>query len=201
MKVDEWLRFFKQHREKSLFSLSDLLLLTDESKPSLKVQLTRLVKGGVVTRAVKGWYENPFNTPTPEQIAMVLRYPSYISLEYALAKQGILSQRTHTLTLVTTKLPYTYSTSTNEYEYHQIKPELFSGYRREGKFLIAEPEKALIDLIYIRSVHGNEMSVKTILSLLEDMETEEFDRESLTDYKNLFDGKTRQIVERIGILP
>jgi len=46
VKVDEWLSFFKHHREKSLFSLSDLTQLTGEHAASLSVQLTRLVKAG-----------------------------------------------------------------------------------------------------------------------------------------------------------
>lgn len=53
MKVDEWLNFFKKHKEKKLFSLSDLVQLTGEDKSSLSVQLTRLVKAGVINRAAQ----------------------------------------------------------------------------------------------------------------------------------------------------
>lgn len=200
MKVDKWLQFFKQHSQKSLFSLSDLLVLTGESKSSLGVQLTRLVKADIISRAARGWYENPFNPPNPEQVAMVLRYPSYLSLEYALSKQGVLSQRTLTLTIVTTKNPYTYSTKTEEYEYHQIKPELFFGYEKEGKVLTAKPEKALLDLIHIRLVHSDEMKMDAFLSLLDDMEVEELDEKTLLDYKTSFGKKTEKVLERAGIL-
>ena len=77
MKVDEWLNFFKNHSEKKLFNLSDISQLTGEKKTSLSVQLTRLAKSGVINRAAKFWYENPFNPPSAEEISMVIRYPSY----------------------------------------------------------------------------------------------------------------------------
>lgn len=195
MKMDEWIQFFKKHREKSLFSFSDLLVLTNEDKSSLSVQLTRLVKSETLTRAAKGWYENPFNPPSTEEIAMVLRYPSYLSLEYALSKHGILSQRVHTLTLVTTKNTYTYSTPENEYEYHQVKRELFFGHERQNGIQIARPEKALLDLVYIRVVHSGEMTANAVNSLLDDMETDEFDREIISEYGSSFDERTRQIIE------
>ncbi|KAA0014073.1 MAG: hypothetical protein FE037_03000 [Thermoplasmata archaeon] len=50
LKSDEWLLFFKRHRDKKIFSLSDLSQLTGEDKSSLYVQLTRLVKSGLVKR-------------------------------------------------------------------------------------------------------------------------------------------------------
>lgn len=199
MRANEWIQFFKEHREKSLFSFSDLLVLTDENESSLAVQLNRLVNSGTLTRASKGWYENPFNPPSPEETSMVLRYPSYLSLEYALSKRGILSQRANTLTLITTKNTYTYTTSGGEYEYHQVKEELFFGYDREGKVLIGKPEKALLDLVYIRAVHSGEMTVPIISSLVDDMETDEFDSKLMSKYLDSFDKKTREIVEKIGI--
>lgn len=53
VKVDEWLDFFRQYKEKKLFSLSDFIQLTGENKSSISVQLTRLVKSGVVCRAAQ----------------------------------------------------------------------------------------------------------------------------------------------------
>lgn len=199
MKVNRWLDFFKTHSEKSLFSLSDLLVLTGEDESSIGVQLTRLVNAGIIERVARGWYENPFNPPNPEEISMVLRYPSYLSLEYALSTRGILSQRAVILTLVTTKNTYTYSAAEREYEYHRVKPELFFGYERQGPILIAEPEKALLDLVYIRMVHGGEMKIEDFLSLLEDMETEELDAETLSNYKSKFGKPVEEALERANV--
>ena len=182
MKVDEWLNFFRGHREKKLFSLSDLVQLTGENKSSLSVQLTRLVKANVINRAAQVWYENPFNTPSVEEIAMVVRYPSYISMEYALSKHGILSQMAYTLTLMTTKLPYIYKTKQSVYEYHQISPSLFWGYRQEGTVLTAEAEKALLDLIHIRCVSKGDLKLEGMASLVNDMDINVFNSKRLYQY-------------------
>lgn len=198
MKVDEWLNFFKQHHEKKLFSLSDLVQLTGEKKSSLSVQLTRLVQANIVQRAAQFWYENPFNTPSPEEIAMIIRHPSYLSMEYAISKHGILSQAVHTLTLVTTKLPYIYKNQHTTYEYHQIDKSLFWGYKREGTVLTAEPEKALLDLIYIR--YNKNHNFTAIASLVNDMSIEELNFKKLQEYSKKFNSTTRKIFNQLGLM-
>ena len=200
MKVDEWLNFFKQHSEKKLFSMPDLAQLTGISKVSLSVQLTRLVKAKIVHRAAQVWYENPFNSPTTEEIAMVIRYPSYMSMEYALSKHGILSQATHTLTLITTKSPYTYKTEQTVYEYHQMHKSLFWGYKKEGTVLTAEPEKALLDFIYIRHVKNKELNINGVSSLINDMSLNELNLEKIKEYSKEFTPKTRKILNQLKIL-
>ena len=200
MKVDEWLGFFKQHKEKKLFSLSDLVQLTGEDSSSLSVQLTRLVKADVIRRAAHMWYENPFTSPSVEEISMVIRYPSYLSMEYALSKHGVLSQATYALTLISTKLPYTFRTNQAVYEYHQICKSLFWGYRREGIVLTAEPEKALLDFIYIRCANAGKLPVSGAASLVNDMDLSEFNFEKLYQYSKKFSPRTRKIITELNIL-
>jgi predicted transcriptional regulator of viral defense system len=200
VKVDEWLNFFKKHSEKKLFSLSDLAQLTGISKSVLSVQLTRLVKAKVIKRAAQVWYENPFNTPSNEEIAMAIRYPAYISMEYALSKHGILSQSAYTLTLITTKLPYVYNTKQTLYEYHQITKSLFWGYKKEGTVLIAEAEKALLDLIYIRHIKNKELSIGAISSLTNDMSLDAINLDKLQKYSKEFSSKTRKTLYWLNIL-
>lgn len=199
MKVNEWLAFFKEHQGKKLFSLSDISGLVDEGKASLSVQLTRLVRSGLVVHPVRGWYENPFQPPTKEETAMVIRYPSYLSMEYALSYRGVLSQNVFTFTLVTRKLPYTFRSENCVYEYHQIRKELFWGYRWEGTYLVAESEKALLDLIYLRAVHSKEMDVDSLGSLVEDMEMDELDFIKLYKYAESYDRRTRDILSALEI--
>lgn len=199
MRLDRWLDFFKAHKDKKLFSFSDLVQLTDEDRDSLSVQLNRLVNSGTIERAVRGWYENPFNTPTIEEIAMTIRYPSYLSMEYALSRSDLLSQSVYTLTLVTTRSPYTYSYGGRGLEYHQIKKSLFFGYERRDDVSIAEGEKALLDLIYIRYVKSNEMDLEGILSLTDDMYLDEIDRESIYEYKGKYPKKVSELVERLDL--
>ncbi len=195
MKINEWIKFFKQHNDKKIFSFSDLLQLTTYSRQTLYVELNRLTKQGIINRITKEWYENPFNPPTKEEVAMILRYPCYLSMEYALSRHGILSQTVYTLTLVTTKTPYTYKTKDATYEYHQIKKEFFWGYNKKDDILISEPEKALIDLIHIRYKSKNKE--EKLLSLTRDLYIEELNPEKLYKYAKRFNKRITQLVETI----
>jgi hypothetical protein len=153
----------------------------------------------VVERPVRGWYSNPFAVPTDEELAMVVRRPSYISMEYGLARRGILSQTVHVMTLVTTRLPYTFRRGPRVLEYHQVKKDLFWGYEREGDVLVAEPEKALLDLIYVRLVRGRSMERVGLDSLIDDMYVEDLDDGRLSRYAEAFDTRTKQVIAEISL--
>jgi predicted transcriptional regulator of viral defense system len=199
MKIDKWLDFFKNNKNKSLFSFSDVVILTGENKASIAVQLSRLVKSGIIEHPVRGWYVNPFRAPSNEELAMVIRYPSYLSLEYALSKHGILSQNVFTYTLISTKLPYIYRTNENIFEFHQVKRSLFWGYQKEGFVQIAEPEKALLDLVYIKVVRGRNLNPSALGSLMEDMYLEEIDHKKLFQYADRYDETTLKILSRLMV--
>lgn len=185
---------------KKLFSTSDLCALSGEDRNSVKVQLTRLVERGVIERPVRGWYINPFTTVTPHELAMVIRRPAYISMESALSEHGVLSQRAVVLTLVTTKGPYVFATRDNEFEYHQIKKGLFFGYDPDAAVAMADPEKALLDLIYIRVIKGGSMSSEALDSLLDDMYLEDLDKKRLSEYGSKFDKRTVRVLEEKGLI-
>lgn len=199
MKISEWLGLFREHQEKHLFSTSDLFQLTGEKKDVLEVELTRLVKSGTIERAARGWYSNPFSPPTPEEVAMVLRHPSYISMEYALSFHSILSQITYTITLITQKQPHTYRRGRWAFEYHQTSKRLFWGFRKTDNFFMAEPEKALLDLIYIRLVRRREFDTVGIKSLLDDMYLEDMNRDILRTYAHRFGGGVLKIAEILQV--
>jgi predicted transcriptional regulator of viral defense system len=197
LKMDEWLDLFRTNRGKRLFSLSDLVLLTGDDRSSLTVQLSRLVSSGVIERPARGWYANPFAPPSDEEVAMVIRRPSYLSMEYALARHGVLSQQARVLTLVTPRLPYTVRSGDAVFEYHQVKRSLFRGYGTEGDVMVAEPEKALLDLIYVRHVRGRGMTRGSLDSLADDMYLEELDGARLSLHARAFDVKTRRVLEQL----
>ena len=125
---------------------------------------------------------------------MVLRAPSYLSLEYALSRHGILSQDVHTYTLVTVKLPHTYQSDNGIFEFHQIKRSLFWGFKTEGTIQVAEPEKALLDMIYIRYTRNRNAKEITIHSLMDDMYLEDLDRNKLASFSKKFDNTTRDLI-------
>lgn len=132
--------------------------------------------------------------PTFEEISMVIRNPCYLSMEYALSRHNVLSQRVYTFTLVTTKLPYSFKTGECMFEYHQVKKNLFWGYTTDNDIKTAEPEKALLDLIYVRVVKGRGHKNSYLGSLMDDMCLEDLDQKKLVSYSKRFDKTTRRIL-------
>lgn len=117
--------------------------------------------------------------PEAFEIANFIYQPSYISLESALSNYGILSQFTYTVTSVTTKKTKKLVVEDKEYTYSQIKNELFWGYEKRNNFLIALPEKALLDSLYFLS--------KGIIDLsLEELDITDIDAQRLKDFQNQF---------------
>ena len=88
-----------------------------------------------------------------ENFAIEIYSPSYLSFEWALAKYNILSQKPINLTLATSKRSKKNITPQNILIYHHLQPRLFWGFVREENYLIAEPEKAFLDLAYL-SLNG-----------------------------------------------
>ena len=78
----------------------------------------------------------------------------YVSFISALNLHGIIEQIPQVVTLASLSHTRTLRTKAGVFSVHQIAPALFDGfdwYRGDGSFLIAEPEKALIDSLYLSS--------------------------------------------------
>lgn len=90
-----------------------------------------------------------------EFIATNLVYtPSYLSLEYVLFENNIITENVYTFTLVTTKKTASFSNTFGKFIYRSIKEEFFGDYKLITKdgFTIykASPEKALFDYLYLK---------------------------------------------------
>lgn len=193
MKVQEWLHLFKTHEYIKLFHISFFKQYVDASEASLYKQLYLLVDKGIVTRASRGWYENPFNPPSIEEIAMKLRYPTYISMESLLSDKNILSQGIQKLTLVNLKRAYTYKVKKYLLEYHQLRKDLFwFGFENVNGVQKAYPEKALLDFLYIQYTKKGTKK-ETIFSYMDDMYFEMFNISRLKKYMRKFPPSVEQI--------
>ena len=95
---------------------------------------------------------------SPRELVGVLRPKAYISLESALAEWGISTQSPSSLTCVTTGFPRRFRTPSVRIVYRHIGEHLFWGFEekrtRDGSYKIAEPEKALLDWIYLQRQEG-----------------------------------------------
>jgi predicted transcriptional regulator of viral defense system len=124
----------------------------DYSRNSIYVIMNRLVKKGEVIRITRGIYILPERYGEIDAIANLLYRPSYLSFESALSRYAVLSQIPYTLTFATLRKSKNFTFPDFEVTYRQIKKELFFGYvSLENNLLVATPEKALLDMIYLSS--------------------------------------------------
>ena len=149
--------------EEDIFNYQQLInCLQDYRKP--RERITQFFKSGEIIRIKKGLYtfsEVLRKQPLcKELIANLIYGPSYLSGEYALSYYGLIPERVTTLTSVTIERSKKYETPVGLFSYKKIINPLYpSGIKIEkvGKlsFLIASPEKALIDKVWFdKSFHG-----------------------------------------------
>lgn len=141
-----------QKSGRNIFSLIDLKkLLRIESDNTAYIQANRLTKEGFLDRIAKGVYCLKDRKPADFEIANFLYKPSHVSLESALAYYGILLQVPQVITSVTLKRAKKIRAVNKEFVYFHLNQRYYSDYTREQHFIIATPEKALIDTIFFAS--------------------------------------------------
>lgn len=138
---------------KGYFSALDVQKISSLTPATIKVTLSRMVASEQLIKVGQRLYTTDIKNIDWEKFSVEVYAPSYISFEYALARHNILSQKPHSLTLATSKRTNTVFTRVNELHYHHLNPSHYWGYLYEAGVLIAEPEKAFLDLAYL-SLNG-----------------------------------------------
>lgn len=154
----------------SLLTISDFRKLFNIEKDNTVYKIVaRLNKKGILKKLAKKRYAFTFNMPDDFQIANFLYFPSYISLESALSFYSILSQFPYQITSITSKKTKSLKALDKDFAYFHTKQKLFFGYEKKERFLIAWPEKALLDYFYfcskgLRSFAPDDFNFKNINS-------------------------------------
>jgi predicted transcriptional regulator of viral defense system len=137
---------------------SSFLLAGDRDPADVRRQLSRWKRAGKVVQLRRNVYAValPWRRmePHPFATANELQRPSYVSLESVLAHHGLIPEAVPLTTSVTTGRPGLFETPLGHYDYRHIAPAAFFGYRemrvfQEQTALVAEVEKALLDLAYL----------------------------------------------------
>lgn len=154
-----------------VFSTRDFSMLADISVTFASQMLRRLAAKGRLTRLYQGLWadaEQPeFNLYLVVPL-LTRPHPAAVSMLSALHLHGMIEQIPQVVDVVSTAATKRIKTPVANYFIHQIKPELFTGYeyyRGEGRFLIATPEKALVDSAYFASRKGMRFSTLPELHL------------------------------------
>lgn len=99
-------------------------------------------------------------------IANKIYSPSYISLETALSYYELIPETVYSITSIATKKTKKYLTNIANFSYRTVKPKLFFGYkiikRNSFSYQFAEPEKTLLDFLYLRKDIKKEKEFKAL---------------------------------------
>ena len=149
---------FKLKVKKSPIFSGDVAKLFAADSQIMRNQLLRWKKRGLVIGLRRGLYalsKEERGTPlSRELIAATLYQPSYISLETALSHYKLIPERVVPVTSVTTRKTKTFENEDGLFLYRHLKKNAYFGFRQARDeagfpYFIAEPEKALLDYLYL----------------------------------------------------
>lgn len=182
--------FAKTFRGIPVFSIQDI----EKHFPNFeRDNLLNWQKKGVLLRIRNGWYSLTGEIKTLEHAyftANKIYFPSYLSLESALAYYGWIPEGVFTFTSVTTLKTNVFDTPKGRFRYSTVKPALFFGYKilyMDGRGIkMAEPEKALLDFLYFHPEVQTEVDFDAHRFNLVQMHAD-LDMIKLANYNALFD--------------
>lgn len=174
----------------------DYLLLADcfSGSKSPKKKIFDLKKKGYLQQLKRGQYFNLkskyIQSTAYETIANSIYFPSYVSMEWALQFYGLISDRVTCVTSVTLLRSAVFRTAYAPFSYTHLNKNRYPvGYVTKlspggDHFLIARPEKALMDYVNLKAKNLNVKSGAEIQEFLENdlrLDINEFLRETLTE--------------------
>jgi predicted transcriptional regulator of viral defense system len=179
---------------------SSMLLAGNVDPDVVRMQLSRWVRAQKIYQLRRGLYAiaPPYQKqqPHPFLVANRLQRASYVSLQSALSFYGLIPDVVNSTTNVSTGRPESVDTPLGNFQYRHIKTELLFGYQLmdlgRQTALIATPEKALLDLIYLQP-GGSELDYLKELRL---QHTEILDRELLIRQAGVFNTQKLRLAAR-----
>ena len=148
------MKFIKQ-LNRPIFTTYELTANSGKSRSTTTQALNYLVRQSLIIKICRGiWVESGNDKVSQYSIIpfLISRQRVYVSFISALHLYGIIEQIPQVITLASTSHTRVITTKLGTFSIHQISPKFFKGfdwYKGEGSFLIAEPEKALVDTLYL----------------------------------------------------
>lgn len=139
---------------KQVFTTHEISLASAKSLSAVTQSLNHLVREGLIVKIRKGVWAQGTAPMSPYTVIPYLfpRHRAYVSFISALHLHGLIEQIPQVITLASTAHARTVRTAVGVFQVHRITPSFFTGfgwYKGSGSFLIAEPEKALVDSLYL----------------------------------------------------
>lgn len=190
----DYLTFRNYLYPQGCFNINQVLLW---EKDFDRNNLTRWCHKGLLVKLRNEHYAFPEYRQMPgfsRIVANRIYSPSYVSLQSALSFYGMIPEEVIQLTSVTTLKTARFDNPFGSFHYQNVKESLFFGYdikMMEGGrgVLIATPEKAILDLLYLNPFYETEQDMEE-LRLDEDYMQNELDMDRLADYLARFGSQT-----------
>jgi len=166
---------------KLYFSYQDVARVLNISEKAATVTCARYVRSGILIRLKRNLYimEQKWNYLTSSEIyeiSNILQVPSYISLVTALSYYEYTTQiQQNFYESIVLKRTMSLEILESVFNYSKIKKEFYFGFKKKEKFFIAEPEKALIDALYLQYLGRYKLDLSAIsLEKFDFVKIEEF---------------------------
>ena len=143
MKTEELNRIL-QANGIGVFSLEDAARIIGKPKHYTTVFLKR---DRIVKRAANGVYYTP--DASNYEIASAITEPSYVSLISALRFHNITEQIPNTIYVLSTARHKDVYLGEVKVVFIKVKPRLMYGYAKADGAMVADPEKAVLDMLYL----------------------------------------------------
>lgn len=146
---------FIKKLNRAVFTTHELAASSGKSLSATTQALNFLQKQGLILKLSRGiWAEVGNEHLSAYKIISFLlpRHRAYVSFISALHLYGIIEQIPQEITLASTAHTRRIHTEIGTFSIHRITAPFFDGftwYKETGGFLIAEPEKALVDCLYL----------------------------------------------------
>lgn len=196
-----FLEFREKFFELGCFSINQVLAWQPAFQHN---NLTRWCKRNLILRLRQGFYVFPEYLRQPNFTFFVSNYiykPSYVSLHSALVFYGIIPESVTQITAVSSLKTADFQNAFGNFSYMKIKPELIFGYDQkslgERSLLIATPEKAILDLLYLYPFYNTPNEIEN-LRFDDDFMQNELNVERLMEFAERFENK--ELGKRVGIL-
>lgn len=184
------LEFYKviSKSELTIFTSKDIARLINKTSEYTKVFLSRVKKNNLLQYIERGKY---CKVETSEyEVASNILVPSYISFLSALSIQGLTDQIPVEISLVALRQKASFTFNNYRIHFSTFPIKLFFGYSKQDNIFIADPEKAILDSLYLNVVPLNE-----IVKILNEAD---LNIEKLIDYSLKMGSKV--LLKRIGYI-
>lgn len=176
----------------SYFDSNTISQVTGVTEHNLNKNVSRWIKQGLLVQLKRGYYTTSiYNNSIQnknsylEFISNKLKYPSYLSLEYVLAKNQVLTESIYTFTSISTKKTRIYQNKLGNFSYRNISNKLFTGFNFINKdgfdITIASKAKALFDYLYLKFYREEIITNQMIIDLR--LNLDEFTKKEVNEFK------------------